>query len=255
MYSEKFKFYRKTRFLFDFLFYQLVKPSTKYYDKLKAKHSGKPMLIVGNGPSLNDTPLEKFHIASIGMNKINILFDRTNWRPDYIYCVNGLVMLQNKRFFKKTKIPVFLDVKAAYLGLFGRSIKYFLNNPNIDFVEKMHNGLSQGATVTHFALQFAYKVGANPIIIVGVDHSFKLNNDTASAIEKRQGVDENHFDPNYFKEGSLWGVPDFDNSELNYKVAKEKFEKKGVKIYDATIKGKLDIFEKISIEEALNLQN
>ncbi|MEP6346910.1 MAG: hypothetical protein ABJ082_13895, partial [Parasphingorhabdus sp.] len=41
---------------------------------LKDKYKGKPLLIVGNGPSINKTPLERFNaIASIGMNKIDML--------------------------------------------------------------------------------------------------------------------------------------------------------------------------------------
>ena len=35
---------------------------------------GRPLLIVGNGPSLNNTPLDSFNgIFSIGMNKIDMM--------------------------------------------------------------------------------------------------------------------------------------------------------------------------------------
>ena len=38
--------------------------------------SNKPVLIVGNCPSLNNTPLEKLknNFVSIGMNKINLIY-------------------------------------------------------------------------------------------------------------------------------------------------------------------------------------
>ena len=66
--------------------------------------SNKPVLIVGNGPSLNNTPLEKLknNFVSIGMNKINLIYEKSSWRPDIIACVNGFVINQNKEYFNKT---------------------------------------------------------------------------------------------------------------------------------------------------------
>ncbi len=254
MYDKSLIHYRKARFLIDKLFFKLLRQKfDPTLQKLVEKHENKPMLIVGNGPSLNRTPLEEFKIPSVGMNKIDLLFKRTAWRPNYIICVNGLVMNQNKKIYRKSDIPIFLDFKAKYLGINGKNVNYFLVNPNLEFIDSYDSGFAAGATVTFSAIQFAYLVRANPIIIVGVDHNFKLNNTKASAIEKRQGEDENHFDPNYFQEGKLWGVPDLVNSELNYNIAKAKCEEVGIQIYDATIGGKLDIFEKISIEKALEM--
>ena len=86
----------------------------------------------------------------------------------------------------------------------------------------------------------------------GVDHNFKTS-DTPADYVKRSGPDTNHFDPNYFKEGAYWGVPDLERSESAYDAARQAFEADGRKIYDATIGGKLQIFEKISIDQALEL--
>ena len=50
----------------------------------KNKYKGETILVVGNGPSLKITPLDKFRITSLAMNKIDLLFDKTKWRPNFI---------------------------------------------------------------------------------------------------------------------------------------------------------------------------
>lgn len=52
--------------------------------KFKNIHKGERVFIIGNGPSLNDTPLEKLEDEyTIAMNKINKIYDMTSWRPTY----------------------------------------------------------------------------------------------------------------------------------------------------------------------------
>ena len=61
-------------------------------------------------------------------------------------------------------------------------------------------------------------------------------------------VDDNHFHPNYFPKGYKWQSPDLLRSEIAYGLAKEAFEMDGRKIFDATIGGKCEVFEKIDYE-------
>jgi hypothetical protein len=228
-----------------------------HHRKLKVfrnKHLGETILIVGNGPSLNNTPLDKFKIPSIGMNKINLIYDRTTWRPSYILCNNGLVMNQNREYFKTTSIPVVLDYKAAFLNIRASNIRYFLPHFKDTFSEDFDENVGVSGTVTYTALQYAYYLGVKRIIIVGVDHNFKgyTNDKISSKIETFKGEDENHFDPNYFK-GMKWGVPDMARSEIGYRRASEFLTKRNIEIYDATVNGKLNIFPKISIDEATEM--
>ena len=62
----------------------------------------------------------------------------------------------------------------------------------------------------------------------------------------------NHFDPNYFS-NMKWGLPNLDASEVGFRLAREAFEKDGRNVLDATINGKLQVFPKISVEEAKKL--
>lgn len=48
------------------------------------KHHEDRVFIIGNGPSLAHTPLEKLNDEiTIAMNKINLIFEDTSWRPTY----------------------------------------------------------------------------------------------------------------------------------------------------------------------------
>ena len=224
-------------------------------ESLKDKYKDKPLIIVGNGPSLNQTPLDMFaNIPAIGMNKISMIYSRTTWRPSIVVAVNDLVVKQSSTDMMYDGIEVYLAWKSR--GLVPSRIRnkygYFLTLAKQNFSKDISRGVGVSATVTYTALQFAYYMGANPVILLGVDHSFKVEG-SPHQIQKREGTDCNHFDPNYFKSGSYWGLPDLVTSEVGYSLSKDIFEKSGRKIYDATVGGQLQIFDKISIEEARSL--
>lgn len=222
---------------------------------LRDRHRGKPVLVVGNGPSLNQTPLDDFaNVAAIGMNKIDLIYPRTIWRPELVVCLNNLVAKQNQDVFAASDIPTFVGWKARwYLRPENRRKLHFFNtNLSNAFSTDPLKGFGSSATVTYIALQMAYWMGADPVILFGVDHSFKYTG-PESTYQKREGPDENHFDPNYFKSGTYWGTPDLDQSEVEYELARRTFEKDGRKVYDATIGGKLTVFDKIDLSTAMTL--
>lgn len=243
---------RPLRYAFDTFTYKRFANSAPLAE-LKDRHRGKPMLVVGNGPSLNQTPLDDFaHVPSVGMNKIDMIYSRTKWRPEVVVCLNNMVAKQSQDAFASSDIPVFVGWKARwYLRPENRKkLRFFNTNLSNAFSTDAVEGFGSSATVTYVALQMAYWMGADPVIIFGVDHSFKYTGPEAT-YQKREGPDTNHFDPNYFKAGTYWGTPDLDQSEIDYTLARQAFETDGRKVYDATVGGKLEVFEKIGLEDAL----
>lgn len=226
-------------------------------ERLRGIVRGRPLLVVGNGPSLNRTPLEEFRgIASIGMNKIDLLFNRTTWRPNIIVCVNNLVVKQHVASFAKSEIPIYLSWKSRHFvsSVARTKVNFFLSRNSEVFSHDITRGVGWGSTVTYTALQFAYFMEADPVLIVGVDHSFKADG-PAHGIARREGPDVNHFDPSYFKVGAYWGLPDLDGSEKAYATALREIQRTGRRVFDATIDGKLEIFPKISIRQAIEMAN
>jgi hypothetical protein len=101
-----------------------------------------------------------------------------------------------------------------------------------------------GATVTFMALQLAYHIGFQTVILIGVDHSFTTQGKPHQAVVS-QGDDPNHFSPNYFGKGFKWQLPDLETSEHAYRLARQAFGADGRTILDATIGGHLTVFPKV----------
>lgn len=217
-------------------------------------HQGQDCFIIGNGPSLNKMDLTKLNAYhSFGMNKIFLIFDRQPLQLSYHVAINALVIKQSKDVLSSLNCPSFISLD----GILKNNIRAKNVYPLGDFPQEtlffkdITQGIKPGYTVTYVAMQLAYFMGFKRVFLVGVDHSFAQK---GKANEKQimQGDDQNHFDPNYFK-GQAWHLADLENSEVYYTIAKYFYESDGRKIYDATVDGKLDIFEKVTFEEALQM--
>ena len=102
----------------------------------------------------------------------------------------------------------------------------------------------EGATVTNVALQIAFHMGFQQVILIGVDHDFTSKGDANKTVVS-QGDDPNHFAPDYFGKGYKWQLPDLDTSEIGYAFAREAYQKAGREVLDATVGGKLTLFPKV----------
>ncbi len=111
-------------------------------------------------------------------------------------------------------------------------------------VPKITGRIFEGFTVTYVALQLAFHMGFNEVILVGVDHNFVTQGPANQAIVS-QGDDPNHFAPDYFGKGFKWQLPDLVGSERAYSMARDAYSLAGRRVLDATIDGKLAIFPKV----------
>ena len=222
----------------------------KKLKKLKNKYLNKKAVILCNGPSLNDIPLDCLtNVHTFGLNKVNLLFKNSNFRPSFIVATNKLVIDQNSTFYNSTKIPTFLDFFNAHHVVSFKKNSYFLCTVEKRFSTNPLFGISQGGTVTFTALQLAKYMGFAQVALVGCDHNYSYQGDPHE--EKIfHGDDENHFHKDYFKD-LKWNIPDLKQSEESYLLAKKTFEKNKAKIFNCTTKSKLNIFPKISLQEFL----
>ena len=220
--------------------------------RLHNKYTGKKVVLLCNGPSLNNTDfnlLKNSKIFCIGLNKINLLFDRTDFRPDLIISVNKLVIQQNKEFFNSTTIPLILDSQAVDQVAKRDNVNFVHSLPfQLKFARDISGSVCQGYTVTYVALQVAYYLGFTEIALVGCDHNFVTKgspNQTVVAGEK----DPNHFSDKYFSGGVEWQLPDLLGSEIHYKLAREVFELSNRKIVNCTEGGNLEVFERKRLKD------
>ncbi|MFM6402382.1 hypothetical protein, partial [Planktothrix sp.] len=202
--------------------------------------------IIGNGPSLNEMDLSFLkHEICFGTNKIYLGFERWEFSPTYYVAVNPFVIEQSVDEIRKISCPKFIG---------NRGISYFDPTDDIIFIKTFPSpgesfskipdvGLNEGCTVTYVAMQLAYYMGFSEVVLIGVDHHFVTQGTPHQAVVS-DGDDPNHFDPRYFGQGLKWQLPDLENSEKSYQVAKQVFEESGRKIIDATVNGRCRVFSK-----------
>jgi hypothetical protein len=242
--------------IFDRMKWDLDSESWKSRANLKKiynSHFGQNAVILCNGPSLLKTDLTLLKDTyTFGLNKINLLFDKNNFRPNSIISVNKFVIEQNEKFFNETQIPLFLDSLSKQHIKSRNNITFLHSSNQIKFARDVSVSLWQGATVTYVALQIAYHMGFKNVALVGCDHNFAVKgpaNETVISGNK----DESHFDPNYFAGGVKWQLPDLATSEYGYTLAREAFIASGRKIFNCTEGGNLEVFERIKLDYFINL--
>lgn len=221
--------------------------------KLKNSCSGKAIILC-NGPSLNRVDFDvvnKAGVYTFGLNKINLLFSRTNFRPSSIVSVNPFVIEQNADYYNETDIPLFLDKAASKrLTIRDNVILFHCSNQKGGFARDCTGSLIQGYTVTYVAMQIAFHLGFDEVALVGCDHNFATTGVT-NQLQKAEGEDKSHFDPSYFSGGDLWQLPDLMQSEYHYGVARQIFEGAGRRLVNCTEGGRLEVFERESLDDFL----
>lgn len=206
--------------------------SWRYYKNI---HEGETGVIIGNGPSLRDVPLDFLKkYPSFGTNRIYLM---DGFTPSYYCSVNPLVIQQFITDIAQIDAPKFLPAPYCFddtcLPLHSSSIVVFSKDAS--------QWIHEGHTVTFVCMQIAYYMGFKNILLVGVDHSFKYEGAPNQEMVL-DGNDPNHFHPDYFK-GRKWNNPDLARSEHAYKLARAMYESKGRRIINLTPGTKEQVFE------------
>lgn len=222
-------------------------------EALKDQFKGERVFLMANGPSLRKTDLTRLkNEYTIGLNRIGLNLENMGFQPTFLCCVNANVLEQFSDDFSRSSSIKFLSAKAE--GKIPNSWNTFFMGslPKVGYFEKdlTKQEWCEGWTVTYCAMQVAYFLGFEEVVLVGLDHYFK-DSGAANKAVVADGADENHFHPAYFGKGVTWQYPDLDRSEQHYLVAREVFEAEGRKILDATLGGHCTIFDKIDLERVL----
>lgn len=245
------------------------------------------VIVVGNGPSLNQHDLDELvRIPSFAANAIYLIFERTNWRPDYYSCVDTVVLPD-----RKEEISHWIDLLPDTLFFFPKEIythdcievpvcveNFIKPRPNVRFFKTQSldlNGSQENVfslskddfivepmTVTITLMQLAVKLGAKRIFLIGCDTEYEIP-ETAKVldkddnrVDKRIVLDEdndpNHFDPRYFGKGKLWHTPNAHLMIAHYEKAYEICQANGIEVFNAGIGGMLEVFPRIPFSDAID---
>jgi len=213
----------------------------------KNSHQGERCIIIGNGPSLKKMDLSLLkNEFTFGMNRIYLIFPDLGFPTTYYISINNLVIEQCAKDIRELPIPKFLSWRSKkWIKPTEDTIFLHTTYTGQKFAKDIRKRIWEGATVTYVALQLAYYMGFQQVILIGVDHSFASKGKPNTTIVSK-GDDPDHFNSKYFGKGFRWQLPDLDTSELAYRMAKKTFEENGRKVLDATIGGKLEVFPRIN---------
>jgi hypothetical protein len=221
--------------------------------RLRERHRGERCFILGNGPSLAGMDLRPLQDeVTFGLNRAYLMFDRLGFSTTYLVSVNRLVIEQCADDLTSLDVPTFLAwhsrryVRGQNEHIFLRTVR----RPG--FAHAAESGIWEGATVTYVALQLAYHMGFQTVVLVGVDHSFVTTGEPHREVVST-GDDPNHFDPSYFGRGFRWNLPDLATSEVAYKAARQAFAASGRRVIDATVNGKLQVFPKANYGDLVGI--
>jgi len=233
---------------------------------LKNRHKGKRCFVIGNGPSLRISDLDKIHNnndIAIASNKIYLAFEETDWRPTY-YTVADLLVAENnaEKIRALGLVKLFRDDFKSILGesgdpgVRGNHLYYHpLDNYTVYFSPNAIKGFHVGETITNVNIQLAYYLGCNPIYVIGIDGVYQ----NPPMKEKHQEYGEvfvsqgevNHFLKDYRKPGETWSIPKPDHHEMAYNCCRSFLESHGITILNASRHSVVRAFEQIELDTIL----
>jgi hypothetical protein len=237
------------------------------YGNIKNIFKNNRIFIIGNGPSLNRTSLfylENEHVLCT--NRFMLMLERLNFVPQYYACIDDRVL--------STITEDIINVSPRFKYVFLPSI-----HPSGKNIYKLYNKLQNvywlvlnkfgysldlpyvgiNKSVTNCSLQIAAFMGFSEIYLLGVDMDYEDHKSVTKENNRdwtsKNDDDPNHFDPRYFGKGTQYHHPRLDETFKKWEEAKTYFESKGVKIYNATVGGKLEIFDRVNLKDIIGLND
>lgn len=227
------------------------------------KHQGERCFLIGNSPSLTAEDLETIKDEkSMACNIIYRLFDKVSWRPTY-YFISDVVaiyaVLKEGALDQITGRQLFVNSDAY------RKMKGDLKNVvSVSCANQREYKVSKNilayyipaqATVMTFMIEMAIYMGFSEIYLLGVDctNTFTAGHFGTDYTDK--AVDEY----NLKRMQKKLNRPDLTLVELGeerrkrsldaYEKLKVYAEERGVKIYNATRGGALEVFTRVDFEK------
>jgi len=252
-------------------------------NEFRNRHTGEKVVLIGNGPSLAETNLDLIqekNIPSIAMNRINLIFPKTRWRPTYYLFASSNIFhplwgeewKSSINYMIETGIPVFL--RDEYKDIFPKkdNIYYFKAKDFIDIwkrkmaIRKIYEAINLFAPSIHVPEinmpekvfskdpdRYLSKFSTSMLIAYQLAYYMDFSKillvgcdvNWKKSVDKK-GADPNHFSKNYG--ASLpFGNLDSELVLLGHSIAKKEFEEKDVEIINCSVESQLTIFKRSSL--------
>ena len=238
------------------LFYERDMFRNPAIERFRNVHAGRRCFVVATGPSLRISDLDALRghgELCISMNSIYNAFPDTAWRPDYYVLSDPEAMIAGKdkilameaeaKFISDIAWP-FGDCKVKDNLYKWHYIRDTMPGALPEVSEDFSLGAHYGSTITfEGALTLAFYMGCAEIYLLGVD---------CTSYGKRNA----HF-KNVLETGMDYCfTPDsscsYSKNVLAYQSAKAYADAHGIRIYNATRGGALEVFERADFDALMN---
>jgi hypothetical protein len=213
-------------------------------------HKGERCFIIATGPSLTIIDLQKLkNEYTFGMNSLCKVFDELGWETTYYGLQDIKAFRSIKEDFKNNlKETIFFasDNIKVHEELACRTISYPYNLLdhgfnrscyNTKFSNDIYSVVYDGYTITYSLIQIAVYMGFNEIYLIGADSTYSDDKD------KRHFISPGEYDPEYKSAG--------EKMIFAYSVAKKYADQNGVKIFNATRGGALEVFKRVNLDDVV----
>lgn len=226
---------------------------------LKARPRGKRCFVIGNGPSLKHIDLAFLKAeTTFATNGFFLMMPELSWTPTFYVVEDHLVAEDRAAELNRLRGPIKLfPASLSYVLDDSEDTIFFDHRPRkkypdgFDFSFDADINTYAGGTVTFTCIQLAAYLGFEEIYLIGVDANYSIPQDASLSGSGRvkeidmQSDDPNHFHPDYFGKGKRWHQPNVNVMLGAYAEAKRACDARGVKIFNATSGGRLEVFPRV----------
>jgi len=232
--------------------------------KFKDIHKGQRCFIIGTGPSLNQTNLSLIKDEiTFGVSTLYAGLDKFGITCDYYAGGDAITWQNHSRNIMALDTTVFISDGAGNIRL--RKINIFQmfgkNEPiacktlypsmfsSGCFSKDVSKGVYAGGTVIiTLCLQLAYYMGFKEVYLLGCDCDFSgsLHFDATATLTDDEIARLRSIDPANPHFTNDWSI-----AFESYRVCKRVYEEDGRQIINATVGGKLEVFERKKLEDII----
>jgi len=231
------------------------------------KYAGQRCFLIGNGPSLQVSDLELLkNEITFGCNFIHKIYFQTDWRPTF-HCLSdsgtvrsgGWDIVSNLsedkttmiiRDFTFNKMPI--KPKNVLIAPSVSMDDYYVSKDFLAYHYVSH------ATVMAMMVEAAMYMGFSKIYLLGVD--------ATTSSDKGGNFTANYFTPEQRKlldKIKNRAIKDYDvnkrraeiaeRQQMVYQLLRQSAEQRGINIYNATRGGALEVFERVNLDDVVNI--
>lgn len=233
-------------------------------ERLKDTHKGERCFLIGNGPSLTGEDLNLLREEyTFGTNMVYKIFDRTDWRPTF-HCVSDTIYASKlgMELSQKVKAPLF-TTERTYRKMKKKPIDttyvHTLQSERYKVKGNIQSYCMVKATVLSLAAEMAFHMGFTEIYLLGVDCTnphdkgghFTDNYTTKEVAETDINRIKTRMNTQTLTTAQI-GEHIIDRSMEVYSLLDKYAAKHGIRIYNATRGGNLEIFPRVRLEDIVN---